>query len=306
MIDFKKAYYIKLGSHSKWASNSLENNLIRIGWSNIPINLIKNNDWDEIYKINRLTSKDDGSATRDFNALKRIITADEKTVFITFENSMLYWCIPSSEVDIEEDKISKFRRVKGSWSSKDIDGNLLYINRISGNITKTQRFSGTLCKIHDFNTLHRLLNHQISEDAILLNTAKINLEKTIEAIIKNLHWKDFELLIDLMFRETGWQRISVLGESMKFVDLELIDPITEDLYQVQIKSSSSKDQFIEYVDKFDNENFRRLYYIVHTISDDLSDSSLLQDKDVEIWSISEIAKNVVKYGLVDWLIDKTM
>ena len=38
----------------------------------------------------------------------------------------------------------------------------------------------------------------------------------------------------------------MLGESMKYVDLELVEPITGEAYQVQVKSKSSVAEFKAY------------------------------------------------------------
>lgn len=304
MIKFNKAYFIKLGASGKWAKDSFENNRIRIGWKRIPLNLLQQKDWGEIYRLNRLTAKDDGSATRDSNTLKNIIEADDSSIFITFENSVMFWAKASDAITVDEDDISKYRLVKDSWSNKDINGNILYINKLPGGITKVQRFSGTSCAVKDVDILLRIINCQTNEYYRKINKAKLELEKTLENAIKDLHWKDFELLVDLIFRETGWQRISVLGESMKFVDLELKCPITEDLYQVQVKTETTKKEFLKYINDFDNNIYRRLFYVVHTCKDDIADISLLQGKDIEVWTVKEIAKAVVKYGLVDWVAGK--
>jgi hypothetical protein len=105
-VIFTKAYYIKLGAGHKWFESSIRENKIRFGWGNIPIDLIKNKDWGKIYPLNRQSSTDYGSTTRDSNALKNIIEADEKTMFITFENSCLYWCKARQDVIVDQDDIS--------------------------------------------------------------------------------------------------------------------------------------------------------------------------------------------------------
>jgi hypothetical protein len=46
-------------------------------------------------------------------------------------------------------------------------------------------------------------------------------------------------LVDLVFRQAGWQRLSVLGETMKFTDMDLLEPVTGDQYQVQVKSAAT-------------------------------------------------------------------
>ncbi len=58
------------------------------------------------------------------------------------------------------------------------------------------------------------------------------------------------MLIDLIFRQSGWRRISFVGKSKKFSDSDLEDPITGDLYQVQIKSEANDRDFRDYAEKF--------------------------------------------------------
>jgi hypothetical protein len=43
---------------------------------------------------------------------------------------------------------------------------------------------------------------------------------------------------DLIFRQSGWRRISFVGKSKEFFDIDLEDPINGDLYQMQIKSEA--------------------------------------------------------------------
>ncbi len=45
---------------------------------------------------------------------------------------------------------------------------------------------------------------------------------------------------------------------MKYVDMELEDPITGDRYQVQVKSQSTLQEFNEYSKKFSEREYRKL------------------------------------------------
>jgi len=64
--------------------------------------------------------------------------------------------------------------------------------------------------------------------------------------IEQLHWKDYETLVDLVFRDTGWIRVSILGQQVKGYDLELREPITQDKYQV-----SRPGEITGFVERFD-------------------------------------------------------
>ncbi|HVP49132.1 MAG TPA: hypothetical protein VMT32_21210 [Bryobacteraceae bacterium] len=120
--------------------------------------------------------------------------------------------------------------------------------------------------------------------------------------IGNLHWKDFEILVDLVFRQAGWRRISQLGETMKYVDLELEEPVTRDRYQVQVKSRAGLAEFNDYATQFSPRGFRKLYFVVHTPSDDLANGSSLEN--VELVRRRELASMVLDGGLTRWLMDK--
>jgi hypothetical protein len=53
-------------------------------------------------------------------------------------------------------------------------------------------------------------------------------------IIKELHPKDLEIFTDLVFRQSGWQRVGVSGGTEKDIDLDLISPVTGERIAVQI------------------------------------------------------------------------
>ena len=129
------------------------------------------------------------------------------------------------------------------------------------------------------------------------------LEEKVELLIRELHWKDFEVLVDLIFRQVGWQRNSELGKTQKTLDLDLLSPINSERYGIQIKSTSNLSEFRDYQDQFrDMKGFRRFYFIVHSPTPDLMNAE--QGDDFVLMLPPEIARWVVKYGLTDWIIDK--
>jgi hypothetical protein len=127
--------------------------------------------------------------------------------------------------------------------------------------------------------------------------------QSLVAIIQNLHWKEFELLTDLIFRQAGWQRLGVLGETTKDIDLDLLSPIDQKHYRVQVKSAAGKKEFQSFLSLAANETEDTHYYfVVHQ-----PDASLVKEADnplVRVWLPDDIARLAVNYGLVDWLIGK--
>jgi hypothetical protein len=69
-------------------------------------------------------------------------------------------------------------------------------------------------------------------------------------MIRQLDWRDFETLVDLIFARGGWQRSSVLGKGQADVDLILTQPTIGETAWVQIKSGTSQAELDDYVGRF--------------------------------------------------------
>ena len=238
----RNTYYVKLGKGGEWETSSIQNGLLRIGWPDNPLSDINAGVWTVIEGQLRTPHGHRGTATRDLNALREIATSTEEDVWITFHSSSLWWCRLASG-PVEEDSISKFRRTFGAWSDRDAHGRRLLAAEIPGEISQLQGFRGTVCRVKAAFALRRLLNAEKSPAYNAASEALSSLSKEVSNAIKSLHWKDFESLVDLLFRNAGWRRLSVLGETMKYADLELEEPITGDRYQVQIKSKAGAAEF---------------------------------------------------------------
>jgi len=308
-ITIKSSYYVKLGKGGEWAEDSIQRGIIRIGWKEQVLDDVNN--WREsvIREKTLLAREQEGLPTtktvvsNDVNALSKIVHSTPEDVWITFHGSYLWWC-QVAETGIEEDTVSKYRKIAGQWSHCDTEGTSLIINQIPGRLSKIQRFSGTICSLgtDEVNDLRRLLNNQPSVDFQSISSTKATLEKQIESGLSLLHWKDFEILVDLIFRNAGWRRVSVVGESMKSVDMELEEPITRELYQVQVKSDATIANFREYADQFTEGDFRKLYFVVHNSKEKWTNAP--QYKNVELILQEQLAQMVVDSGLVNWLLKR--
>ena len=99
-----------------------------------------------------------------------------------------------------------------------------------------------------------------------------SLEKAILQIIHGLYWKDFELLVDLIFTSSGWRRTSPLGETQKTLDLTLEAPILAERYGVQVKSQADLKAFKAYAEQAQGwPGFEGFYFVVHSPSPDLEE-----------------------------------
>lgn len=305
IVDFKNAYYVKLGEGGKWEKSSIRvrEGKIRIGWIDRPLQEINQGNWYFLKQKFRKIYKNKGAATADINALKTIVESTPDDIWITFHDSQLWWCWVG-EQEIFKDEISKYRKVAGKWNNHNIYNQPLIINQIPGSISKVQRFQGTICSVKEVDDLKRLLNNQQSQVYQTISKAKKGLVKEVERGLKGLHWKDFEILVDLVFRNAGWRRTSVLGETMKDIDMVLEEPITGDLYQVQVKSAANLEDFKESVKKFSPRSFRKFYFIVHSPHEKLANYLSKMDGNIELILPKRLAEMVVDFGLTDWLLKK--
>lgn len=304
-ITFKDAFYLKLGKQGMWEDELENGSKARIGWSNIDIQDIQNENWNRIKKsIDQDFSKrgKKTGATQDFNALKSFCDASEDDIFITFFDGKLYWCFLDN-FKVQQDNLSKYRTTKINWSCTDIKGKTLFINQISGKISKTQGFRATLCKIEEKDTLLRIINGESIPIVEQLKIKKTELNNCLQIAYSNLHWKDYEVLTDLIFRQSGWRRLSLMGENMKYMDLELIDPITKDLFQVQVKASADIKDFENYAEKFTGKGYRKLFFVVFNHNTSLLGYQHNYD-NVQLLTGYDLADLIIDLGLTNWIIDK--
>ena len=144
--------------------------------------------------------------------------------------------------------------MKGKWSSEDVNGNPLYIENLSGKLTKVQGFRGTICTVKEFDYLINKINGSKLPIVQNAETSLFNLKTNLKPLVQLLSWKDFELLVDLIFTSSGWQRISSVGKTEKTIDIELMLPVNNKKAFVQIKSQSNYNEFVDYKNSFNNMN----------------------------------------------------
>lgn len=261
-------------------------------------------EWDEVRETYKALRKDIGTATRDSKQIRLFYESDETVLWITFFGDLMYWCFSIPEITLLEDK-SKTRPVIGQWRSTDIQDKPLQKNQLSGRLLSTEGFRGTICSVKEFDNVVQRINGKPFREIGEAKEALLALEQKIETLIRGLHWKDFEILIDLIFREAGWQRVSDLGGTQKTIDLDLFSPMTLERYAVQIKSEADLSDFEDYQRRFaDMQSYTRIYFVVRTPSPNLTRAEDSTPDTIELLLPNRIAKLAVQYGLTDWVITK--
>ncbi|MEE9614761.1 MAG: hypothetical protein V3W31_07395 [Thermodesulfobacteriota bacterium] len=91
---------------------------------------------------------------------------------------------------------------------------------------------------------------------------------------------------------------------MKFSDVELEEPITGEMYQVQVKSAASFRDFLEYAENFVGGKYKKLFFVVHSPDKKLAEYAAQPNSSVEIILPKRLAEMVVDLGLLKWLMNK--
>jgi len=300
----KKALFIKLGEGGRFEKECLDKNILKIGYNDADDALCSSGQWQKVkdyYQHKRNFPPQ--VATFHVTQVKYFYEADETVLWITFCNNKLYWCFSEPKVYAQKDG-SKIRKVIGKWSCKDLKGRTLFLDNISGRLAKTQGFRGTICLVWEKDYLINKITGEQSKDIKESEEAFHQLKDKLILLIKKLNPKDFELLIDLIFRAGGWQRLGVVGKTQKLIDLAIFHPITEEKAVVQIKCSTNVPEFNKYKKAFTGmTDYDRFFYVAHTPQGDLK--KYINDVDnLNLYFSDKIAELTINSGLFDWVLKK--
>jgi hypothetical protein len=152
--------------------------------------------------------------------------------------------------------------------------------------------------------LRRILNGIPSPLASSIADHRSVLACDLAEAIKELHWKDFETIVDLVFRSAGWVRESILGQQEKGFDLLLRAPITGERCVVQVKSKAGMSELEDTIANFSSSDFRRIFFVVHSPDDDLATAIETDHENIRIVGPQQLGELALDAGLSKWLQDK--
>lgn len=295
--------FIKLGEKGRWEKSCIEDEgTIRLGYNSPYHESSLAGDWEPVRAFWLDYRKGNKStATIDLNEIRDFYELSENALWITFYKRRLYWCFAERQV-IQRDDGSRIRNTINGWSCEDLNGNKLTIENIDGRVTKIQGFRRTICAVDLPEYVVRKINGVELEEVKAAKNYLASLQHSVEILIQGLWWKDFELLVDLIFAQSGWQRISVLGKTDKDIDLDVFSPVTNRRAFVQVKSHASNDLFNDSVARFrEMDQFDEMYFVVHTSVPELANR---KNDEVHVLGLKKLSELVISAGLVNWLITK--
>jgi hypothetical protein len=299
-INPSKGLYIKLGRSGSWEKECIETGILRFGYRETPFDAAVSGEWETVRKVWLDVRKDEGAATRDVVQIRHFFEAGEDTLWITFYGGLLWWCFARSGVKLHQDGKGSYRETVNGWNNSDNNGAKLSSERLSGNLLKMQSFQGTICEIKEFEYLRRKLNGELLPAVDEAAQAENQMVQKIIPLMRLLTWQDFELLVDLVFANSGWRRLGQVGKTQKTVDIELMLPTTGERAFVQIKSFAAKGDLADYLDRLKNsEAYDRMFFVWHS-----GDVGELEETSAVLIGPDRLARMVFDAGLTSWLLQK--
>lgn len=296
-----KIRFIKLGRNGQWEKSCIEDEQsIRLGYAGVSHEACIRGDWDEVRGSLLLKrSGNKATATSDLNQIRDFYEAPEGDIWITFYQRRLYWCNAQAAVTLLPDG-TRMRKTANGWTCHDRKGRLLSVDSLDGRVSKVQGYRGTICGVEQGEYLLRKIGGEQQLDVGQARESLERLQKDVQALILGLWWPDFELLVDLIFSRSGWQRISVLGKTEKDIDLDVFSAVANRRAYVQVKSATDSNEFRSCVSAFRGyPQYDEMYFVYHSCKTPLEPQT-----GVSVWGIDQISKLVIQCGLVDWLLAK--
>jgi len=316
-IQADNVFYIKLGARGALEDLCLSDGTLRLVYRRVPESLARHGSRPALADFHLKEGITSSKPTAGIHAgiIRTFFDASEKDLWITFSNGLLFWCFASREVTYlgtnDPDRHGCFKRSSLSgWSSKDTTGQELRISELNGELTKVAAFRMAVCRLNGDQSRYLLtkINAEDLPQVKAVKTAKQNLETALSELIRKLSWRDFELLIDLIFSRSGWRRISGLGGTKKTTDIDLILPTTGTRAFVQVKAQTDQKQLDEYAERFkfhersssDATDTHRFFFVYHTAKRMLKAPS----QEVTVWGPQEVSQMAISAGLTDWVMQK--
>ena len=297
------ARYIKLGAGDAWFDSGRSNDRIELGHNSISHELAMSGDKDAIAAVYLEQGREKITASRYAREVMEFYhSCGDDCLWVTFADGHLWWAFAKTEVlwlGETQTHGARYRELFAPWCKTDIRGAALTIDALSSKLTQTSRTEHTLCEYKAIDALVRRINTQPDPYVTEAKEARDALIPVATKLVEQLDWRDFEVLVDLIFARSGWQRVGELGGSQKDTDLVIEQIATSELAAVQVKSKATNRELAKYVDGYKKSgNFDRLFFVCHT-----GKLTPPDDPRIHVWTGKEVAKKAVQAGLLDWLIE---
>lgn len=295
--------YIKLGPSGRWAHSCLADGIVPLGHHAAGHDVCAAGEWDRIIQMHRDAGRSPAKATDLTREVRDFYELGSDCLWITFADRQLWWTFADREVrwigKEDTDQPSRHRRAIGGWCNTDRDAAPMLTDGLSTWLTQVANYRQTICAVKAADYLVRRIN---CEPDPLVDEARVARQKVVASarnLIAQLHWADFEIMVDLIFARGGWQRVSEVGGTMADVDLVLEQPTLNERASVQVKSTADQSVLEEHLAFFRQSGHARTFFVCHSPRGDLRAPDA---GGVHVWTGDRLAQQAVQAGLFDWLV----
>ena len=305
-IEPKEVRYIKLGASGAWEDACFHENRIYWGDSHEPHALALQGGWASVHQIHIELGYSKSVATGYVRQMRNYYTLGSDCLWITFARRHLWWAFAEPRVflqtSLKPDSPSSYRKTIGGWRNTDIEGKLLAMDDLSSGLTQVAAYRQTICSVKAQAYLLRRIN--VDKDPLVENVRgkQAELVDAVAALIQQLHWSDFEVLVELLLARIGWRRTSRLGGTLKDIDISALLPATGERVDVQVKSTADQATFDACHEAFVHSGVAdRFIFACHSPKGRLAIADQ-STAPAEIWDPMLMASRAIDEGLTDWLI----
>jgi hypothetical protein len=299
--------YIKLGRNGCWAAGAFDQAIVPFGFSQVPHAPCAAGDWDTVRELLATAGRTKSGVSQGVRELQDFYGLGADTLWVTFADRHLYWTFAEAEVIAvdapEPDRWHRFRRCIAGWSRTSLNGDPLSISSLSSALTRVAGFRQTICTIERQDYLLRRIRGE--EEPLLTKARQVHakLEQVALEMISGLDWRDFEIMVDLLFARGGWRRQSALADGEVDIDLLLDNPVTGEAAWVQVKSRADQRTLDDYLERFRRDgSAHHFFFVVHSPAANLRAPA---EPGIHIWAGPKLARAALSAGLFDWLIVRT-
>jgi hypothetical protein len=303
-IEAERCLFIRLGKWGEQTAQCILAGELRLDYPQVSHEFAADGRWTQVESQIAGESKDREGSAQHTKQIRAFYEASASTLWITFHADCMWWSFAAPGTSQRDG--TKIRSTIDGWHQYDVENQPLAADRLSGGLLAVQAYRGTICAVEPAYVL-QVINCVDAPRFAAACRALAALTDSLRPIVERLHARDLEVLVDLIFRNAGWQRVGVLAESETDIDLALESTVTGERIAVEVKAHADVEDYREYSARYRSMvGFDRFYFVTHSPIDAevARESGAATSTGIQFWGSQCIAQRATQSGLAQWLIDK--
>jgi hypothetical protein len=304
-IEAERCLFIRLGKCGERTAQCIVAGELRLDYPQVSHEFALDGRWTQVESQLAGPNNDRESSARHTQQIRAFYEASASTLWITFHADCMWWSFAAPGASQRADG-AKVRSTIDGWHQYDVANQPLSTDRLSGGLLAVQAYRGAICAVEPGYVLPAINCVEVPRSAAAGHALSALID-SLQPIVERLHPRDLEVLVDLIFRNAGWQRVGVLAETATDIDLALESAVTGERIAVEVKAHADVEDYRDYAARYRSMvGFDRFYFVTHSPIDAevASESAAAAGPGIQFWGSKCIAQRAAQSGLAQWLIDK--